>query len=189
MGSMVVRCYLQEKDTEIDKLIVSGSPCRNVLAGAAVLIAKGVKLFKGEKNRSGTLHTLSIGGSEKAFPADGKKGWLTRDKEVVEKYEKDEFCSYIFTVNGFENLFNLLNDTYDKDLYEVKNPTLPILFIAGSDDPIIGDKEKWEDGQDFLKKVGYQNVQGKLYQGMCHEPHNEIGKEEVLEDILAFLQS
>ncbi len=188
MGSMVVRCYLQKHDDQIDKLIVSGSPNRNLLAGVAVLLAKFTKTVKDSRHRSGFLKKLSLGGSEKAFPAEGKCGWLTRDKEVVAKYEADEKCNFTFTVNGFENLFRLLKNTYDEELYEPKNLDLPIRFIAGSEDPIIGDEDKWLGGHAFLREVGYTSVSGKLYHGMRHEPHNEIGKEEVFADLLAFLE-
>ncbi|MBQ8428072.1 MAG: alpha/beta hydrolase, partial [Clostridia bacterium] len=187
MGSMVVRCYLQKYDSEINKLIVSGAPNKNPLVGTGIALTKTIKLLKGDRHRSETLKKLSTGGSENAFPFDGKKVWLTRDKSVFEKYEKDPFCNYTFTVNGFENLFHLLKNTYDEKLFSVSNPDLPVRFVAGSDDPIIGGEDKWLYGQEFLRKLGYQKVSGKLYHGMRHEPHNEIGKEEVWADILAFL--
>lgn len=52
MGSMVVRCYIQKYDKEIDKLIVCGSPSKNSLADVAIAMAKSVALFKGERHRS-----------------------------------------------------------------------------------------------------------------------------------------
>ena len=40
----------------------------------------------------------------------------------------------------------------------------------------------------FLKKVGYRKVTGKLYPGMRHEILNERGKEEVYANILSYLE-
>ena len=188
MGSMIARCYLQEHDGEIDKLIVSGSPNKNVLAGVAVLLAKGVKLVKSSRHRSKMLRNLSTGSGDDKFPGEGKNAWLTRDKSVVEAYNADPKCAFIFTVNGFENLFNLLKNAYDDDLFQVSNPDLPIHFVAGSDDPIIGNEDKWLFGHRHLRERGYRNVSGKLYHGMRHEPHNEIGKEDVFADVLGFLE-
>ena len=71
----------------------------------------------------------------------------------------------------------------------MQKPELPVFFIAGSDDPVIGSAEKWKKAQDCLRKAGYQNVSGKLYHGMRHEPLNEIGKEEVYKDLLAFIKA
>ncbi len=187
MGSMVSLCYLQESDAEIDRLILSGCPCKNSAAGLAVFLANVTATFKGEKHRSKLLKSLSLGLSEKAFPEDGKLGWLSNDKEVVEKYAQDEFCNYTFTVNGFQNLFRLLKNSYDKKAYKVKNPALPILFVAGNSDPIVGGEKRWKKEQEFLKGLGYDNVSGRLYEGIRHEPHNDLKQEELLQDLLAFL--
>ena len=59
MGSMVVRCYLREHDDLIDKLVVSGSPASNPLAGVAVLLAKTIRFFRGQKHRSKMLSFLA----------------------------------------------------------------------------------------------------------------------------------
>jgi alpha-beta hydrolase superfamily lysophospholipase len=187
MGSMVVRCYLEKHDDEIDKLIVSGSPSQNPLAGVAVAMAKTISLFKGERHRSSLLAKLSTGNGDKNFPGEGKNAWLTRDRSIVDAYNNDPRCNYTFTCNGFLNLFKLMQQTYDKKAYEVKNKTLPIFFVAGSDDPVIVQADKWQKAQQFLRDVGYENVSGRLYHQMRHELLNEIGKEEIYADLLAFI--
>lgn len=64
---------------------------------------------------------------------------------------------------------------------------VPIFFIAGADDPVIISEKDWQKAQDFLREVGYQNVSGKLYQGMRHEILNEKDKKKVFEDILNWI--
>ncbi|MBR4943195.1 MAG: lysophospholipase [Clostridia bacterium] len=188
MGSMVVRCYIQEKDELLDRLIVCGSPSNNPLSGTAIALTKIVRFFRGERHRSPLFAYLATGKGNEDFAKAGKGSWLTRDDEFVKAYNDDPKCKFRFTVNGFENLFRLMKNTYTKKRYKVKNPNLPILFIAGSDDAVIGSKEQWEKSVDFLRKVGYKDVKGKLYEGMRHEVHNEIGKEEVLSDLLEFIE-
>ena len=39
-----------------------------------------------------------------------------------------------------------------------------------------------------LRDVGYQSVTGKLYEGLRHEIFNDIGKEEVYQDLLEFIE-
>lgn len=186
MGSMVVRCYIADYDDEIDKLIVCGSPSKNPLAGAVIALVKAVALAKGERYRSGTLAQLSTGSGDKKFPGEGKNAWLTRDKEIVERYNADPHCNFIFTCNGFENLFRLMKKTYDKKRYAAKKRRLPIFFVSGSDDPVLIDEDKWLKAQNTLREIGYANVSGKLYHQMRHEILNELGKEEVYADLLAF---
>jgi alpha-beta hydrolase superfamily lysophospholipase len=149
-------------------------------------MAKTISLFKGERYRSALLAKLSTGNGDKNFPSEGKNAWLTRDKTVVDAYNADPHCNFTFTCNGFLNLFKLMQHTYDKKAYALKNKTLPIFFIAGSDDPVIVSAEKWQNAQQFLREIGYENVSGKLYHQMRHEIHNEFGKEEVYADIIRF---
>ncbi len=189
MGSMVVRCYLQEHDTLIDKLVVCGSPAANPLVGVAIALTKCIALFKGERYRSPLLKYLSIGTGDEKFPGEGKGAWLSRNRANVEKYNADPKCSFTFTCNGFENLFRLMKNTYDKSLYRVKNKTLPILFISGSDDPVMVSEDKWLASHQSLRKVGYENVGGKLYHGYRHEICNELDRETVYQDLLAFFEA
>ena len=188
MGSMVVRCYLREHDDLIDKLIVCGSPSANPLAGTAVLLAKTIRLFRGQRHRSKMLSYLATGKGSAEFKKAGKGSWLTRDTEVAKAFLSDPKCGYTFTVNGFENLFNLMKYTYKKRGYQVQNPSLPIHFISGSDDAVLVDEMKWFKAVEFLRGVGYESVSGKLYEDMRHELLNEIGKEEVYADVLAFIE-
>lgn len=187
MGSLVVRAYLKNYEEKIDKLVVCGSPSKNALTGIGLMLNGAISLVKGTKHRSNTMAKASTGGGDDEFPNEGKNAWLTRDSEITEKYNSDPKCDFVFTCNGFSNLLHLLKAVYKKKNYPVKNPDLPILFIAGSDDPVIHNEEKWKKARDFMKKVGYKSVQGKLYDGMRHEVLNEIGKEEVYGDVLDFL--
>lgn len=189
MGSMIVRCFLREHDELIDKLIVSGSPSKNSLAGVAVCMAKVLGKFKGEKHRSKTLSFLATGKGDKKFPKEGKGAWLSKNYKCTEKFYSNPKGSFRFTCNGFENLFKLMKRTYQAKGYQVKNPTLPIHFISGDKDAVMISSMKWVNSLDFLLDVGYENVTGKLYNDFRHEVLNEIGRKDVYKDVLAFLES
>ncbi len=188
MGSLVVRCYLREHDDLCDKLVVCGAPYKNPLVGMAIALEKTVRLFKGARHRSKLLKHLSTGKGNKPFEKEGKNAWLNRNRACVGKYNADPACGYIFTCNGYENLFKLLKRTYTKKGYKVQNPNLPIYFVAGGEDPVIGNEVKWLNAIEFLREVGYGEVRGKLYEGMRHEILNEVGNEEVYNDLLAFIE-
>ncbi len=188
MGSMIVRCYIQDHDDFIDKLVVCGSPSKNALAGAAVCLTKCIALFRGARHRSKLLKYLSTGKGAKRFADEGRGAWLSTNRANVEKYIKDKTCGFRFTCNGNENLFRLMKNTYKKKAYKVQNPHLPVWFIAGGDDPVIVNEVKWVEAIEFLQKAGYANVSGKLYEGMRHEILNEIGREEVYQDLFSFIE-
>ena len=187
MGSLVVRAYIQKYEEKIDKLIVCGSPSKNSLAGFGLMLNGVISAFRGEKYRSRLMANASTGGGDDKFPGEGKNAWLTRDKTVVEKYNADEKCNFVFSCNGFSNLLHLVKNAYKKK-YPAKHSDLPIFFMAGADDPVIGSEKKWLEAQQFLRDVGYKNVTGKSYPKMRHEILNELGKEEVYADALAFIE-
>lgn len=188
MGSLVVRAYIQKYEEKIDKLIVCGSPSKNSLAGFGLMLNGVISAFRGKKYRSRLMANASTGGGDDKFPGEGKNAWLTRDKTVVEKYNADEKCNFVFSCNGFSNLLHLVKNAYKKKKYPAKNSDLPIFFMAGADDPVIGSEKKWLEAQQFLRDVGYKNVTGKSYPKMRHEILNELGKEEVYADALAFIE-
>lgn len=171
MGSMIVRKFIKKYDDEINGLIVCGSPSRNSKVDLGILTVKILKIFFGDKHRSKFVNRLTFGKSTK--PKDDTN--------------QDELTGFIFTLNGFQNVFTLMKDIYSKEGWLIKNKNLPILFIAGSDDSIIKDKERWIESQDFLKNLGYDNIQNKLYDGLKHELINS-GQQEVWEDIYNFAE-
>ena len=75
-----------------------------------------------------------------------------------------------------------------KNLLSQMPNDLPVLFLSGEEDPVgnygAGVKRAYEQ---FLK-AGMRKTEMKLYPLFRHEILNEIGKEEVYEDVLAFLK-
>lgn len=181
MGSLIVRKYIKKYDNEIDKLIVCGSPSINKFAKLGLLASKAVKLFKGERYRSDLLNTLGL-------TSDKSGSWLSYNTEFIEKFNNDEKAGYVFTANGFINLTHLMVDVYSKKGWELKNKDLKIFFIAGEDDIVIKNKEKWLKSIKFLEDRGYKNIQYKLYPHMKHVILCENNNEIVYKDIIEFIE-
>ena len=185
MGSLVARKYIQEHDDIIDELILCGAPTYNPFSNIGILLANIIGKLKGEKHRSKFLNNLVFGSYNSKN--DVQNSWICSDKGVVQKYNESKYCGFIFTIDGFKMLFYLMKSVFNKELYKVKNKTLPIFLIGGSDDPVINGKKKFNHLSSFIKSLGYNNVHAKLYTGMRHEILNEKEKQEVYEDILEFL--
>lgn len=190
MGSMVVRKYIKKYDKDIDKLIVCGSPSENPHVGLALTVVKTMKAFKGEYHRSKLIQKLAFGNYNKKLTNPiSENAWVCANEETVKEYDADKLNGFIFTLNGFQNLFTLMKDIYTKQGWELNHKELPIFFIAGKDDPVIISSKHWQKAQDFVKEVGYKNVSGKLYEGMRHEILNEKDKKEVFNDILKWIET
>lgn len=185
MGSLVVRCYIQKYDQDIDGLIICGSPSYQVASRMGIIAAKFMQLFKGEKHRSNFVNHLAFAKNIKRFKNEGNpNAWVVSDPAVLAAYDADERDGFVFTLNGFETLFQLMNQAYSKKSWAMRNPNMPILFIAGADDPCIIDEKHFNKAVEFLRQRGYQNITSKLYPHMRHEILNEIGKAEVWHDVV-----
>lgn len=186
MGTLVARIYLKEYDSEVSKAVLCGPPTENVMSAPGLHLSRLFARLHGEKTRSGILNSLADGAFNKG--QDIKNAWINSDIGEVEKYNDDELCGFMFTVNGYINLFELMKNSYETDDWQDVNGELEILLIAGGDDPVIQSREKMEHLKKFLEKLGYKRVMMKLYEGMRHEILNETAKNLVYDDVLNFFE-
>lgn len=188
MGSLAARVYLKDYDRELKKLILTGPPSANPAADLGLFLAVLQKKLRGGRFRSKLIQALAFGPYAARFPGEGSESaWICSDKNVIEDYDQSEYCGFVFTADAFQGLFLLLKDTYSSKGWKMKNPQLPVLFLGGGEDPCIGGGRKFVKQLQFLKKVGYQHVTGKMYPGMRHEILNEVEKEKVYANILSYL--
>lgn len=185
MGSMIVRKYISKYAHTIDGLIVCGSPSKNNASKLGLKIVKLLKSIKGERYRSELVKKLMFGGFDKK--GSEPNSWVCHNKEILKLYNEDELCKYTYTLNGYENIIKLMIDIYNPKIYNRNNLDLPIYFIAGDDDPVIKSKKDFNEAINFLKKIGYHNIDNTLYDDMSHEILNEINNNLVYDDILNWL--
>lgn len=117
----------------------------------------------------------------------GSMDWLSRDKKEVQKYLDDPQCGFVFTVNGFETLFELIGRLHDPESIHKIPKELPVLFVAGQEDPVGSYGKAVLEVAESFKNSGMTQVECKLYPGMRHELVNEIGREEVDADLLKWI--
>ena len=72
MGSFAARAYAAKYGSDIDALVLSGSPGYNAAAPVALALIAVVRLFKGDHAKSGFLDSLLNGSFAKNFPGDSK---------------------------------------------------------------------------------------------------------------------
>lgn len=188
MGSLAVRCFAKRHDDLIDSLIVCGSPSANPATGAGKTLTRIIAATRGERHRPKLINSIAFEEFNKRFSSEGHNAWLSTDKDNVREYNQDPHCGYVFTANGFISLFSMMQDCYCAKGWKVSKPDLPILFIAGKDDPCITDEKQFGKAVDFIKNAGYGNTGSIMYEGLRHEILNETQKEKVWSDVLGFLE-
>ena len=184
MGSMVVRCFTKKYDAQIDGLVVCGSPSNNGASGLGILVTYLIQLFKGDRFRSKKVALMMFGPHTKKFKAEGmRNAWLSTNKANVEEYNADPLCGFLFTLNGYRVVMQLIQETYSPKGWAVKTPDMPVHFLAGSEDPCIITREAFDKAVNFFPVRGYKQVTSQVYPGLRHEVLNEVGKEGVWEDV------
>lgn len=184
MGTLVARGYIQKYDNEIEKLVLCGPPTKNELTKFAIKLSQVSKYINKDNKPSKLLNKLTFGSYNKGNTINNE--WLSKSIDNVNKYNDDKLCGFIFTGNGFINLYKLMDNAFCKENYKMQNKSLPIFVIAGSEDPVIQDEKKFLELVDFLKELGYKDVTSKLYKDLKHEILNEEEKNIIYKDVLDF---
>jgi len=181
LGSLFARCYLQEHDNEIEKLILSGTVDYRSNVKAGVLLTRLFTLISGKHGHSRLLdHLLGINGKDDS--------WVSVNAANREQRRNDPhfFTSYENAASMTIATSNLTQRDFAK--FKCQNPNLKILSITGEHDPIPGGPKGLDSSIKALEKVGYKNIENKVYKGLRHEVihEEESEKQKVFTDLLAF---
>ncbi len=184
-GSFVAREYITRYGTGIKGAIIQGTA---FMPSGTVSSLKGLVNFlsvlMGEKYRSNMVNNMAFKNYLKKIPnARTKQDWLSHNEASVDKYIADPACNFVFTLNGFKTMAELLKRIQDTDKMEDIPKELPILIAAGKEDPVGNYGEGPEKLYGIYKNdLQIKNVELKLYDNMRHELQQEIGREQVYAD-------
>ena len=189
MGSFLSQRYIQLYGSDLVGVILSGSngkqgPIINLGIALAYLEMK----FKGRRHRSRLLDKLSFGSYNRAFPDNRTKfDWLSRDEKQVDRYIEDPYCGGIFTSSFFYDFLRGLKMITRRKNLEAVPKNLPIYIFSGSMDPVGGFGKGVEKLKEMYETHGLKEVSLVLYPEGRHEMLNEINRDEVIEDIVRWL--
>lgn len=190
MGSFLARTYIIDYPDDLDGVIISGTGWQHALTCDAGMALADMEIrLHGSKYRSDTLQKIAFGGYLKNIenPAT-ENDWISRDAELVKRYTEDTLCGYIATAGLMREMMYGIRYIGRDSKLAAMNRSMPVFFFSGAEDP-VGDWSKGvqQTAASFLT-AGMTDVTVKLYEGGRHEMLNEINKQEVYEDVLAWLQ-
>lgn len=190
MGSFMIRRYIMTYGDKVDGAVIvgTGSQPKVVLKGGKAVL-KILKAFKGDNYRSKFVEKMAFGTYNKKFePVVTQNDWISRDKDIVHKYVNDKYCTFLFTLNGYETLFDVL-EFIQSPQNKVKIPNdLPLLFVAGDMDPVGNYGKSVKQVYNNYKVQGVEDIDIKLYKDGRHEILNELNYEDVYNDIYNWLK-
>ena len=185
MGSFMARRYLMTYGEKITGAIISGTGYKTApVLAVAFFFTAVTKFFHGERYRSPFMKWLVFHTyNRKIADVKTKNDWLTRDAAVVAAYNENPYCKFSFTVNGYETLFGAIKYIQKQNNWEETPKQLPILMIAGEEDPVGSYGKDVKKVYKKYQQLGCNHIELKLYQDDRHELVNELDREVVYADI------
>ena len=189
MGSFLSRHYAMLYTKELSGLVLSGTGGDpGAIGKVGLFIAKIEAKIRGRKAKSEIMNKLSFGAFNNAFkPNRTDYDWLSRDNAEVDKYVNDPWCGAVFKAGFFCDMLGGLAFINAKENIEKISKNLPIYLFSGAKDPVGANTKGVTQVYNSFKEMGISDVTLKFYADGRHESLNEINREEVFKDVIAWL--
>ncbi|MFG6384014.1 MAG: lysophospholipase [Lachnospiraceae bacterium] len=190
MGSFLLRKYLSIYGVGLQGAIIMGTGTQpDAAVKFGKVVCKFLAIFRGWKYRSRFINRLAFAGNEKRFRKENlSHSFLTKDKKIIDAYNKEPKCNFIFTLNGFYNLFDTIHYINQSQNINAIPKNLPLFLVSGEEDPVgnygVGVKTAYE----AYKRAGIKDINWKLYPTDRHEILNETDKDKVYKDIYQWIE-
>ncbi len=161
MGAATVLDFIQYYPAYFPGVIVSGVPLVPLQAATPLLIMVAKVMSNVWPRYVSKSPSLSAG--------------LSRDTQVGKAYDSDPLVFRERTARWATEILSV-NENIKKKAGDIR---LPILFIHGSEDPLVSA----QGSKSFFEQVGSKDKTFHLYQGSYHEVHNDLEHERVAADI------
>ena len=190
MGSFYARWYGEKFPETINGLIISGTGGPNGMIGMGKGLASMLAKIRGPRYVSDLMVKISTGSYIKGIEQDGSgNAWLSRDPSVWQAYDADPRCGFPFTVSAYRDMLTVYQHVNKPAWAAGLNKKLPVLIYSGDRDPVGNFGKGVRAVYAMLQDAGMKDVTMKLYPGARHEMHNETNREEVFDDLLAWLKA
>ena len=180
MGSFMTRTILEKyPDSGISAAVICGTGWQpKAVLNTGIGVCQMVCKQQGEKKPSKILEKLVFSNyNKKVEHPRTSYDWLTRDSGIVDRYLADPFCGFTPTGGLMREL--LTGIRYEQENLSAMKKDLPVLFIAGGDDPVGNYGKGVLRSAEAFREAGMLDVSCKIYPLGRHEILNEINWEEV----------
>jgi alpha-beta hydrolase superfamily lysophospholipase len=170
MGSFAAQQYMLDHSNRIAGLALSGT-------AAIDLMEPGLDLDR----------PIDLSAFNAPFPHRTGYEWLSRDEAQVDAYMADPRCGFGLDVEGGKAMFARARDLADVDRLAGIRKDLPVHVMVGDRDPVNGQLALVNALVARLRSAGLTEVTLTVWPDARHEIFNEINRNEVEADLLAWL--
>ena len=191
MGSFMARTVLtQYPDVDVDAAVICGTGwLPQAMLQMGISACKLVCRLKGEKTPSETLQGIVFGSYNRRVEHPRTAyDWINRDANCVDAYIADPLCGFTASAGLLRDMMQgILYIQQQKNLRKMRKD-LPVLFIAGGDDPVGDYGSGVRKTAEVFENVGMTDISVRVYPLCRHEILNEINKEEIYMDVTKWLR-
>lgn len=173
MGSFAAQSVILTNSEQYSGVVLSGST-------ALDLLAAGMAQAEGPVG----LEAFNAG-----FEQRTGYEWLSRDESEVDRYVADPLCGFDLPEDTVPALFGPAGTLADPTALAGIRSDLPLLIVSGSDDPLAGGGQLVQVLGQRYRDAGLADVTVRLYDGARHEILNELNRDEVTSDVVAWLEA
>ncbi|GAB1481361.1 alpha/beta hydrolase [Treponema sp.] len=189
-GSFLAQSYIERSNVDISGCILSGTMGKggiDIPVGAC--IASFLALLTGGRRYSPLLFTLADAAYNKPFkPNRTPFDWLSRDEKEVDAYAEDPLCGFPCSTAYYRDLARGLSHIHaPKNMARIPK-NLPVFVFAGSADPVGSMGASPTSLVASYRSLGLLDLEFILYPQARHETLNETNREEVSNNLLAWIE-
>jgi len=189
-GSFIVQNYIEySDDLIINGCILSGTKGPgDFMVKAGLPFMSMLAALKGQRKTSRVARAIADGPYSKSFkPIRTPFDWLSRDEIEVDKYIADPLCGFTCSSGFYRDIAKLLYNIHRNDAMARIKRSLPVYVFSGNADP-VGDMGRSTTALvNAYRNLGIVDCEFVLYPGARHETLNETNREEVMDNLLAWI--
>lgn len=189
MGSFLLQHYAADSGTTLAGAVFSATTGDfGALRTVGLALVRAESLLYGRRHPSAVGEALSFRAFNRKFrPARTPFDWLSRDAAEVDRYIADPHCGFRCSTGLWMDLLDAAGKLGTPARLRRIPKTLPVLMIAGAEDPVTGGHRGPRSLERKYLGVGLRDVTVKVYPQARHELFNDLCRDEVTGDLLAWL--
>lgn len=113
--------------------------------------------------------------------------WLSRDPAVPAAYVADPLCGFALTLESLFSIFDAGEGTNIVDKLRGIPQDLPLYLFTGDQDPVNGYLAWFDVLVARLREAGLRDLSTHVYGGARHEVLNETNRDEVIAQLVAWV--
>lgn len=160
MGGYAVACYGVKYPDRVHGIIMSGGLTRD---------------------KGGLITSLPTDLNPIMYLPNGLGSVVSRDEEIVKAYSEDPLVLKEISVG----LYYALSKGLSWLIEHTPSFKYPVLILHGGDDRIVS----WEDSKEFYESIASEDKELKIYDVLFHEIFNDPEKDEVIQDVLNWINA